>query len=393
VTDALMPTYNRVDLTFETGEGPYLFTDRGARYLDFASGIAVTNLGHAHTHLVKTLQDQAQKVWHVSNLWRIQESERLARRLAEATFADQVFFCNSGVEAFEAAIKLVRKYHDDSGQPGRYRVITVANAFHGRSLNAISAAGSEKLLKGFAPQVDAFDQVAFNDTAALEGAITDETAAVLVEPLQGDGGIRPADLAYLKALRRICDAHGLLLVFDEIQCGMGRSGRLFAYEWAGIAPDVMMSAKGLGGGFPVGACLATAEAAKGMTAGTHGSTFGGNPLAMAVANAVLDVVLEPGFLDGVDRVARDLWHRLQALAGRHPGVVQEVRGAGLMLGIRCRDQVTNADLGTALREEGMLTVPAADNVVRLLPPLVIDQSHVREAVDMIERACARTAPA
>jgi acetylornithine/N-succinyldiaminopimelate aminotransferase len=386
-----MPTYNRVDLTFETGEGPYLITDRGERYLDFASGIATTNLGHGHPHLVKALQEQAGKVWHVSNLWRIQESERLASRLAEATFADQVFFCNSGVEAFEAAIKLVRKYHDDNGQPHRYRVITVDGAFHGRSLNAISAAGSEKLLKGFAPQVDAFDHVGFNNTNELVNAITDETAAILVEPVQGDGGIRPADLQYLQALRRICDEHGLLLVFDEIQCGMGRTGKLFAYEWAGIAPDVMMSAKGLGGGMPIGACLATAEAAKGMTAGTHGSTFGGNPLATAVGNAVMDVMLEPGFLDGVDRVARDLWHRLQDLAPKHPQVIQEVRGAGLMLGIRCRDAVTNADLGAALRDQGLLTVPAADNIVRLLPPLVIDESHVRQAVEMIDAGCRQAA--
>ena len=391
MTDALMPTYNRVDLTFETGEGPYLITDRGERYLDFASGIATTNLGHGHPHLVKALQEQAGKVWHVSNLWRIQESERLASRLAEATFADQVFFCNSGVEAFEAAIKLVRKYHDDNGQPHRYRVITVDGAFHGRSLNAISAAGSEKLLKGFAPQVDAFDHVGFNNTNELVNAITDETAAILVEPVQGDGGIRPADLQYLQALRRICDEHGLLLVFDEIQCGMGRTGKLFAYEWAGIAPDVMMSAKGLGGGMPIGACLATAEAAKGMTAGTHGSTFGGNPLATAVGNAVMDVMLEPGFLDGVDRVARDLWHRLQDLAPKHPQVIQEVRGAGLMLGIRCRDAVTNADLGAALRDQGLLTVPAADNIVRLLPPLVIDESHVRQAVEMIDAGCRQAA--
>jgi acetylornithine/N-succinyldiaminopimelate aminotransferase len=391
VTDALMPTYNRVDLSFETGEGPYLITDQGDRYLDFASGIATTNLGHGHPHLVRALRQQAGKLWHVSNLWRIEESERLASRLAEATFADQVFFCNSGVEAFEAAIKLVRKYHDDSGQPQRYRVITVDGAFHGRSLNAISAAGSEKLLKGFAPQVDAFDHVGFNNTNELVNAITDETAAILVEPVQGDGGIRPADLQYLQALRRIADEHGLLLVFDEIQCGMGRTGKLFAYEWAGIAPDVMMSAKGLGGGMPIGACLATAEAAKGMTAGTHGSTFGGNPLATAVGNAVLDVMLEPGFLDGVDRVARDLWHRLQELAPKHAQVIQEVRGAGLMLGIRCGDSVTNAELGAALRDQGLLTVPAADNVVRLLPPLVIDESHVREAVDMIDAGCRRIA--
>nr|WP_037257124.1 aspartate aminotransferase family protein [Rhodovibrio salinarum] len=388
-----MPIYNRVDLSFEAGEGPYLVTDQGQRYLDFASGIATTNLGHAHPHLVKTLQEQAAKVWHVSNLWRIKDGERLAQRLVETTFADTVFFCNSGVEAFEAAIKLVRKYHDDNGQPQRHRVITVEGAFHGRSLNAISAAGGEKLVKGFAPLVDSFDHVGFNNTNELVNAITDETAAILVEPVQGDGGIRPADLEYLKALRRICDEHGLLLVFDEIQCGMGRTGKLFAHEWAGITPDVMMSAKGLGGGMPIGACLATEQAAKGMTAGTHGSTFGGNPLATAVGNAVLDVVLEPGFLDGVDRVARALWHRLQELAPAHPSVIQEVRGAGLMLGIRCHDQVANTDLGAALRQQGLLTVPAGDNIVRLLPPLVIDETHVRQAVEMIDAGCRQVAPA
>ena len=385
MVDALMPTYNRADLVFERGEGAYLLTGDGRRFLDFASGIAVTNLGHSHPHLVKALQAQAGKVWHTSNLFRIPDGERLAQRLVEATFADSVFFCNSGVEAFEAAVKMVRKYHDATGNPQRYRVITCAQSFHGRSLNAISASGNPKYLEGFGPAVEGFDHVAFNNTNELRNAVTDETAAILVEPVQGEGGVRPADLAYLKALREVCDEFSLLLVFDEIQCGMGRSGKLFAHEWAGIAPDVMMTAKGIGGGFPMGACLATEAACQGFTAGTHGTTFGGNPLAMAVGNAVLDVMLEPGFLDGVDRVARSLWEHLRQVTERHPEVIEEVRGAGLMLGLKC--VVPNADLAKALREQEMLTVPAADNVVRLLPPLIIDDSQVEEAVAKIEAAC------
>jgi acetylornithine/N-succinyldiaminopimelate aminotransferase len=345
----------------------------------------VTNLGHAHPHLVQALQDQAAKVWHSSNLVRIPEGERLAQRLVEASFADSVFFCNSGVEAFEAAVKMVRKYHDATGNPQKYRIITCAQAFHGRSLNAISASGNPKYLEGFGPKADGFDHVAFNNTNELRNAVTDETAAILVEPVQGEGGIRPADLQYLQALRQVCDEFGLLLVFDEIQCGMGRTGKLFAHEWAGVAPDVMMSAKGIGGGFPMGACLATEAACQGFTAGTHGTTFGGNPLAMAVGNAVLDVMLADGFLEGVDRVARDLWHKLQDLASRHPEVIEEVRGAGLMLGLKC--VVPNADLVTQARAQGLLTVPAADNVVRLLPPLVIDEHQVDEAVAMLGRAC------
>lgn len=391
MTDALMPVYARADLAFERGEGAYLLSSGGEWYLDFACGIAVTALGHAHPHLVAALSEQAGKAWHVSNLYRIPEGERLARRLSEHSFAERVFFCNSGVEAIEAGIKLVRKYHDVTGNPGRWRVITCHQAFHGRTLTAIAAGGNPKHMEGFEPAVSGFDHVAFNNMNELRDAITDETAAILVEPVQGEGGIHPAQLDYLKALRRVCDEYGLLLFFDEVQCGMGRTGRLFAHEWAEVTPDVMAVAKGIGSGFPMGACLATASAAQGMTAGSHGTTFGGNPLAMAVGNAVLDVMLAEGFLDAVDRTARVLWRKLQDVAARHPGVIETVRGAGLMLGLKCA--VANTDLVDELRRQGLLTVPAGDNIVRILPPLIIGERHVEEAIEKLERACRALAKA
>ena len=380
-----MPTYARADLAFERGEGAYLQNRDGTWHLDFASGIAVTALGHSHPHLVAALTDQARKVWHTSNLYRIPDGERLARRLCEASFADSVFFCNSGVEAIEGAVKMVRKYHDETGHPGRHRVICCTDAFHGRTLTAIAASGSEKYRKGFEPTVEGFDHVAFNNTNELRQAITDDTGAILVEPVQGEGGIRPADLQYLRSLRRIADEYGLLLIFDEIQCGMGRSGKLFAHEWAEVAPDIMTLAKGIGGGFPLGAVLTTQAVADAMNPGSHGTTFGGNPLAMAVGNAVLDVMQGEGFLDGVDATARDLWHKLLALAERQPHAIEAVRGAGLMLGLKC--VVPNGEMVAALRGERLLTVPAGDNVVRLLPPLIIGSAEVDEAVDKIERAC------
>ncbi len=391
MSDSLMPTYARVDLAFERGEGAYLYTADGRRYLDFAAGIAVNALGHAHPHLLEALTGQAQKLWHCSNLYRIPEGERLAERLCAATFAEQVFFCNSGAEALECGFKVVRKYHDDNGQPDRYRVITCSGAFHGRTLATLSAAANPKYMDGFLPAVDGFDQVAFGNLNELRAAITDRTAAILVEPVQGEGGIRAASLDYLRALRDICDEFGLLLMLDEVQCGMGRSGRLFAHEWAEIAPDVMAVAKGLGGGFPIGACLTTAQAAAPMTAGTHGSTFGGNPLAMAVANAVLDVVLADGFLERVDAVARSLRRRLDGLVGRYPKVLSEVRGAGLLLGLRC--VVPNGEVLARLRAEGMLAVTAAENVLRLAPPLIIDDIQVDEAVAILERVCGNWAEA
>jgi acetylornithine/N-succinyldiaminopimelate aminotransferase len=389
VRDALMNTYARFDIAFERGEGAYLHADDGRRFLDFASGIAVTALGHAHPQLVAALQAQAGRLWHCSNLFRIPEGERLAARLVEHSFADRVFFCNSGVEAFEAATKLTRKSFDDKGEPGRYRIITCSGAFHGRSLAAISAGGNDKHLAGFAPQVAGFDHVAFGNLNELRAAVTDETAAILVEPIQGEGGIRPAEIAFLRGLREVCDEYGLLLIFDEVQCGMGRSGKLFAYEWAGVAPDIMMLAKGLGGGFPIGALLATEAVAEAFQPGNHGTTFGGNPLAMACGNAVLDVLLAEGFLAGVEARAARLRAGLEALIARHPAVLAELRGTGLMLGLRC--VVANGELINRLLDHGLLSVAAADNVVRLLPPLIIGEGEIEEALAMLEGACAAIA--
>lgn len=385
MSEALMPTYARADLAFERGEGPYLYATDGRRYLDFAAGIAVNALGHSHPHLVAALKDQAGKLWHCSNLYRIPAGERLAERLCEVSFADRVFFNNSGAEALECGFKLVRKHHHEAGNPGRYKVIGCQGSFHGRTLATLSAAGNPKYLEGFRPEVPGFIQVAFGNMNEMRAAIDDETAAILVEPIQGEGGVRAADLDYLRALREVCDEFGLLLFYDEVQCGMGRTGRLFAYEWAGAAPDVMTLAKGLGSGFPVGACLATEAAAAGMTAGTHGSTFGGNPLAMAAANAVLDVMLADGFLAGVERIGALLGGRLQALAGRHPQVLAGLRGRGLMLGLEC--VVPAGEMVARLRDAGLLTVGAAENVVRMVPPLVIDETHVDEALAILEQVC------
>jgi len=380
-----MPTYNRADVSFERGEGAYLFATDGRRYLDFASGIAVTALGHAHPHLVAALTEQAGKLWHTSNMFRIPGQERLAERLVTASFADSVFFTNSGAEAVECGLKLVRKYHDDFGDPERYRVITCRGAFHGRTLTTISAAGQEKHLKGFAPEVDGFDHVAFGNLNELRAAITDKTAAILVEPVQGEGGMTAASADYLRGLRDVADEFGLLLFLDEVQSGMGRTGRLFAHEWAGIAPDIVATAKGLGGGFPVGACLAREKVARALTAGSHGSTFGGNPLAMAVGNAVLDILLADGFLSNVERMGKLLRARLEDLVRRHPRVLDSVRGLGLMLGLRC--VVPNTEMQARLRENGLLTVGAGDNVVRILPPLIVEERHVDEAIGIIEETC------
>jgi len=386
VISAVMPTYNRADVAFERGEGAYLFAVDGRRYLDFASGIAVTALGHAHPHLVKALTEQAQKLWHTSNMFRILGQERLAERLVAASFADSVFFTNSGAEAVECGLKMVRKYHYDFGDPARYRVITCRGAFHGRTLATISAAGQEKHMKGFAPEVDGFDHVAFGNLNELRAAITDKTAAILVEPVQGEGGMTPAPVEYLRGLREVADEFGLLLFFDEVQCGMGRTGRLFAHEWAGVKPDIVATAKGLGGGFPVGACLATEKVARALTAGSHGSTFGGNPLAMAVGNAVLDIILADGFLANVERMGRLLRKRLEDLARRYPAVIESVRGLGLMIGLKC--VVPNTEMVAALRTAGLLTVGAGDNVVRLLPPLIIEERHVDEAMSILDSVCA-----
>ena len=374
-----------VGISFERGEGPWLLTPNGERYLDFAAGIAVNSLGHSHPHLVKALQDQAAKLWHTSNLYEIPEGTRLAQRLVDNTFADTVFFTNSGAEALECAIKMARKFHYANGHPERYMIITFEGAFHGRTLATIAAGGQAKYLEGFGPKVEGFDQVAFADHEAIDRAITPETAAILIEPVQGEGGVRPIPAHCLRGLRELCDKHGLLLIFDEVQCGVGRTGKFFAYEHSGITPDIMAVAKGIGGGFPLGACLATQDAGKGMTAGVHGTTYGGNMLAMACGNAVLDVMLEPGFFDHVQQMSLLLKQQLASLADRYPDLIESVRGEGLLIGIKAK--IPNGDLVKALRDEKMLSVGAGDNVVRLLPPLNIDASHISTAMQRLEKAC------
>jgi acetylornithine/N-succinyldiaminopimelate aminotransferase len=388
-TSHLLPVYARVDLAFERGEGAWLIATNGERYLDFTSGVAVNALGHAHPHLVEAITEQAKKVWHVSNLYRIPEAERLADRLCAASFADVVFFGNSGAEAMECAIKMARKYQAVSGKPERYRIITFEGAFHGRTLATLAAGGQKKYLDGFGPVVEGFDQVPFADLEATKRAIGQETAAILIEPIMGEGGVRVVPPEFLRALRRLCDDHGLLLVFDEVQTGVGRTGQLFAYQQSGVSPDIMALAKALGGGFPLGACLATAEAAKGMVAGTHGSTFGGNPLAMAAAGALLDVVLADGFLERVRHTSLILKQKLAEIRDRYPAVIAEVRGEGLLVGLRA--VVPSAQLVDELRAEKMITVAAGDNVVRLLPPLIVSEHEVADAVRRIDRACARIA--
>ena len=386
---AVMPTYARMDIAFERGEGVYLYASDGRRYLDFAAGIAVNVLGHCHPRLVEVLRAQAGVLWHTSNLYRIPAQERLAEKLVAATFADTVFFNNSGAEAIECGLKMIRKYHADNGAPERFRVIACVGAFHGRTLATIAAGGQEKHLAGFDPVVEGFDHVAFGNLNEARAAVTPETAAILVEPVQGEGGIHPASMDYLEGLRQMADEFGLLLFLDEIQCGMGRTGRLFAHQWSSIEPDIMAVAKGLAGGFPIGACLATEKAARALTAGSHGSTFGGNPLAMTVAAEVLDIMGGDGFLDRVVAIAGVLRQGLENLVRDHPGHLELVRGAGLMVGLQCR--LDNKDFIARLMKNGLLTVPAAGNVVRFLPPLIIEDGHVGEALDIIARTLAETA--
>ena len=385
----VMPTYGRVDLAFEKGEGVYLYTADGRRFLDFGAGIAVAGLGHCHPHLIEALGTQAEKLWHCSNLYQIPEQTRLAERLVAASFADSVFFNNSGAEAVELSIKIARRYHSQNGNPERYRVITCDGAFHGRSLATIAAGGQEKHLAGFGPVTDGFDHVAFGNLNEMLAAITPETAAILVEPVQGEGGIRPMSLDYLKGLRDIADEFAILLMLDEVQCGMGRTAKLFAHEWAGIEPDVLATAKGLGGGFPVGACLAKEGPAAAMTAGSHGSTFGGNPLAMAVGNAVLDIILGDGFLAHVDAVARRLWSRLKDLSEKYPSVFEGASGAGLMVGLKCLSE--NSAIVEKCADRGLLLVAAGDNMVRMVPPLIIEDAHVDEALEILEKAAGELA--
>jgi acetylornithine/N-succinyldiaminopimelate aminotransferase len=383
----LLPTYARADLAFERGEGAWLLGTDGKRYLDFAGGVAVNALGHAHPQLVAAITAQAGKVWHVSNLFRIPEAERLAERLVAASFADTVFFANSGAEAMECAIKMARKYFAVTGKPERNRILAFEGAFHGRTLATLAAAGAQKYLEGFGAPLEGFDHLRYGDLAAVKKAITPQHCAILVEPIQGEGGVRVPPAGFLKGLRELCDQQGMLLVLDEVQTGIGRTGKFFAYEWAGIEPDILATAKGLGGGFPIGACLATAEAAKGMTAGTHGSTFGGNPLATSVAGAVLDVVLSPGFLDRVRQIGLLFKQRLAEMRDRHPAVIGGVRGEGLLLGLVAT--VPNGELVAACRAEGLLTAGAGENVVRLLPPLIVGEAEVSEAMMRLDAACTR----
>ena len=389
VTSHLMSTFARVPLAFERGEGVWLVATNGDRYLDFTSGVAVNALGHAHPHLIAALTAQAHKVWHVSNLFEIPEAERVAERLCAACFADVAFFCNSGAEATECAIKTARKYHAASGHPERYRIVTFEGAFHGRTLATLAAGGQKKYLDGFGPVVEGFDQVAELDLEAVKRALGEATAAIMIEPILGEGGVRVVAPSFLKALRELCDQRGLMLVFDEVQTGMGRTGELFAHQRTGVAPDIMALAKALGGGFPVGACLATREAAKGMTAGTHGSTFGGNPLAMSAANATLDVMLTPGFLDHVKRIGLLFRQRLAEIKDRYPRLIAEIRGEGLLIGVKA--VIPAGELVDALRAEKMLAVAAGDNVVRLLPPLIVSEQEIAEGVARLDRACAKLA--
>jgi acetylornithine/N-succinyldiaminopimelate aminotransferase len=381
----MLPAYARVDLAFERGEGVWLTATNGDRYLDFASGVAVNALGHSHPAVVAAITGQAQKVIHVSNLYRIQEGERLADRLCAMTFADKVFFGNSGAEAMEGVIKMVRKYQSASGHPERYRIISFEGSFHGRTLATLAAAKNKKHLDGFGPPMDGFDQVPLGDLKALKLAITPETAGIIIEPVQGEGGVRSAPPQFFRELRQICDEHGLLLAFDEVQTGIGRLGEMFGYQKVGVTPDVMALAKGLGAGFPIGAVLATDEAAKGMTPGTHGSTFGGNPLAVAVGNAVLDEVTKPGFLDHVRSVALLFKQRLAEIKDRHPSVISEVRGEGLLIGLKC--EIPNSEVIDAFRAEKLLAVGAGDNVARLVPPLIVTEAEVADAIARVDRAC------
>jgi len=384
---AIVPTYARAKVAFERGEGCWLVSTNGERYLDFGAGIAVTSVGHAHPHLVEALTNQGSKLWHVSNLYQNPEGERFARRLVDATFADLVFFANSGAEANEAAIKMARRRQSVDGHPERYRTLTFEGAFHGRTLAMIAAGGQAKYLDGFGPKVDGFDQIPLSDLKAVEAAIGPETGMILIEPIQGEGGVRVVPPAFLRGLREICDRLDLLLIFDEVQTGVGRTGRFYAYEHCGIHPDILTSAKGIGAGFPMSACLATADAARGLTTGVHGTTFGGNPLAMAVGNATLDVILAPGFLERVARLGLDMRQRLAELKDRHHDVIEEVRGEGLLIGLKLKLKVPPAAFADAALGHKLLLIPAGDNVVRVLPPLVVTDEELAEGVRRLDAAC------
>ncbi|MEJ0019228.1 MAG: aspartate aminotransferase family protein [Acetobacteraceae bacterium] len=387
---ALLPNYARADLAFERGEGAWLWTVDGRRFLDFGSGIATASVGHGHPHLAKAIAEQAAKVMHVSNLYRIPGAERLAQRLVDATFADSVFFCNSGAEANEGMIKMMRRAMFDAGKPERFRFITFEGAFHGRTLATLAATGNAKYLEGFGPVVEGFDQVPFNNMNAVRNAIGSATAGIIVEPIQGEGGVRPADMQFLRDLRAVCDEYGIILGMDEVQSGMGRTGKLFAYEWSGITPDVMSAAKGIGGGFPLGAVLAKEQFAKALKPGTHGTTFGGNPLACAAGNAVMDIIMAPGFLEGVQRKGNKLRGELDKLAREFPQVYEDARGMGLLLGLKC--VLPQGEVQAACVAEGLMAITAGDNVLRLAPPLVVTDEDLDEAVAMLRRATLRVLP-
>ena len=383
--DSVLPSYSRANLRFVKGEGVWLFTENGEKYLDMGAGIAVNCLGHANPHLTKILTDQAGNLWHTSNLYQIPNQEKLANNLVQSTFADTVFFTNSGTESMECAIKMARKFHHSNNDPDRTEIITFENSFHGRSLAMISAAGSEKLTKGFEPILSGFIQIQYNNIEQLTEVVSAKTAAIVLEPIQGEGGIIPAQERFLSQVKKLCLENGILLILDEIQCGVGRTGSLFAYEEYNVMPDIMAIAKGIGGGFPLGACLATERAAQGMTAGTHGSTYGGNPLACAVGNAVLEIINDQKFLDEVKIKSLLLKQKLAYLLDQHPDIFEEVRGKGLMIGLKCK--ILNSDLISAGYQKGLITVPGGDNTVRLLPPLNITNEEIDLAVTMLDK-CA-----
>ena len=384
---ALLPTYNRTDVAFVRGEGSYLFAEDGKRYLDFGAGIAVNAFGYANPALIKALTEQAGKLWHTSNLYRVPGQESLSQKLVANTFADTVFFTNSGTEAIELAIKMARRHHFVNGQPNRFHIVSFEGAFHGRTMAAINAGGNEKYLEGFGPRMAGFDQVPLGDLDALKKIVGPHTAALIIEPLQGEGGVRPVAPEFLRALRKLCDDTGMLLIFDEIQTGVGRTGKLFAYEWLGLEPDIMTVAKGIGGGFPLGAVLATAGAANCMTVGTHGTTYGGNPLAMAVGNAAIDLALAPGFLDHVNKIANYLHQQLGALVAGHPDLFEGVRGQGLMIGLKMK--TPSAEFLAAARANGLIVLPAGDNVVRLLPPLTLSEDEAREGLELLSKTASQ----
>jgi acetylornithine/N-succinyldiaminopimelate aminotransferase len=382
---SLLPVHNRMNVKFSKGQGVYLYDNHNKKYLDFGAGIAVNSLGHCHPNLVNALKNQAEKLWHVSNIYQGIELEKFADDLAKNTFADYVFFCNSGAEAIECGIKMIRRHFYVQDQPEKHRIITFKGAFHGRTIATISAAAKKKYIEGFEPALDGFDNVEFNDIEAVKNAITNKTAAILIEPIQGEEGIRVADKKFIHALKKLAVEHNLLLMFDEVQCGMGRTGYLYGYEYFGVVPDIIASAKGIGGGFPLGACLATKKAASGMTLGVHGTTFGGNPLAMAVGDAVLQTILAKGFLDNVKKNGDLLKSELQKLQQKFPNVIAEIRGVGMMLGIKLQEKYVAAEMVDQLKDQGLLLVGAGENVMRVLPPLIVEEKHIFEAVDILDK--------